>query len=853
VIQDSEYIIKGEDVWIPTVCNGCFNCCGIKVHRVNGKIVNAAGDLKSPNSKGYICAKGKARILDVHHPERVLNPMIRTNPKKGIGVDPKWKEISWDEAMDIIVERMEEVRKEDPRKLIISHFDIPGYRISNAFGTAFGTPNFYWNRADYCGSAAHMAWLTINGSFNAEIDFELCKYVVLWGTQLGHLAETIPLHAAHELAEARRKGAKLVVIDPFCSNAASKADEWIPIKPGTDGAMALAMLNVMLNELKIYDVEFLKKHTNASYLIKANGHYLRDKGTGKPLVWDLNDRSEKVYDAIDLIDPAIDGIYSISGSNCKTAFQSLREHLEKFDVAEMSKITTVSASTIRRITKEFCEAAKIGSTIEVMGQRLPYRPVGVDFKKGASAHKGGFHTVRAMHLLNVLVGAIDVPGSQRGVSPIGPFWTAVKGPDGHIIADDYLTKYSKPYPASEAKIPETLDLRELFPVGLFTRGLYPWGIDEPERFGIPYRPEVLINGRTNLMMSSHNAEAMAETLCKIPFMVAIDMFVNETGEFADIFLPDASDLERWELFPANDPYAFISPGPGYWYWLMRQPVTEPPGEARPWTEIYLEIAERLGFLDELYQIGNSSLTWLLDEKYKLEKGRRYTIREIAEREAKSIIGDDFNWDQLRESPCLITREKTVEEAYPGNFLDSNIMIYMEYLIKTGEDVKCVTDQLGLDWDFRPYTPLPQFIPCSSNEEDNEYDMISVNFKVPFQTFSSSCENLWIDEISRANPYTYNIMVNSSVAEKKGLKSGDLVGVESKYGKASGRLRVTELIHPECVGIAGTFGHWAKKLPIARGKGAFYNDLLPSPSLERIDTISGQVDMCVRVKIYKIME
>jgi len=851
VIQDSEYIIKGEDVWVPTVCNGCFNCCGIKVHRVNGKIVDIVGDPKSPNSNGYICAKGKCRILDVHHPARVLNPLIRTNPEKGIDVDPKWKEISWEEAMNIIVERLGEVREEDPRKLVISHFDIPGYRISTAFAAAFGTPNFHWNRADYCGSAAHMAWLLINGSFNAEVDFDLCKYVVLWGTQLGHLAETIPLHAAGELAEARRKGTKLVVIDPFCSNAASKSDEWIPIKPGTDGALALAMLNVMVNELEMFDVEFLKKHTNAPYLLKADGHYLRDKVTDKPLVWDLGDRSEKVYDATDLIDPAIEGVYSISSNNHKTSFQSLKEHLEQFDVAEMSKITTVPVSTIRRMTKEFCEAANIGSTIEVMGHRLPYRPVGIHFKRGSSSHKGGFSTTSAMHLLNVLVGAIDVPGGQRGVNPRGPFWAARRGPDGLVVSDDYLTKYKKPYPSSEVKIPETLDLRELFPVGLFTRGLFPWGIDEPEKFGIHYRPEVLIHGRTNLMMSSHNSEAMAETLRKIPFIVSIDMFINETSEFADIFLPDTSDLERWELFPANDPYAFLTPGPGEWFWLMRQPVTEPPGTAKPWNEIYLEIAERLGFLDELYEVGNSSFSWLLDEKYKLERGRRYTIREIAEMEAKTIIGDDFSWDHLRESPCLITREKTVEEAYPRPFFDSKIMIYFEYLIKAGEDVKAVAEQIGLDWDFDPYTPLPKFIPCSAHEEDKEYDLISVNFKVPFHTFSFSAENIWIDEISKANPYTYNIMVSSSVAEKKGLKDADFVGVESKYGKVSGRLKVTELIHPECVGIGGTFGHWAKNLPIARGKGVSYNELLPSPSLARIDTVSGQIDMCVRVKIYKI--
>jgi anaerobic selenocysteine-containing dehydrogenase len=350
------------------------------------------------------------------------------------------------------------------------------------------------------------------------------------------------------------------------------------------------------------------------------------------------------------------------------------------------------------------------------------------------------------------------------------------------------------------------------------------------------------------MMSSHSAEAMAETLRKIPFIVSIDMFVNETEEFADIFLPEAHDFERWELFPANDPYAFITPGPGEWFWTMRQPVTPPPEEARPWNEVYLEIAERLGFLDELYEYGNDS--WILGDAYKLDRGKTYTIRDIAERQAKTIIGDHFDWALLRETPTLVTREKTVEEAYPRPFMEGRAPIYFEYLLDAAKDLRSVIEQLGLPWDLDPYTPLPTFISCDALRADPEYDLISMNFKVPFHTFSISAENIWIDEISRANPYAYKVVMNSATARKKGLEEGIGVWVKSRHGKVYGNLRVTEAIHPECVGIAGTFGHWARKMPIAKGKGACYNDLLPPPSLERIDPISGQIDMCVKVKVYR---
>ena len=848
MIEDRQHIRKGDDIWVPTVCAGCYNCCAIRVHRVDGKVVEVLGDPDAENSQGYICAKGISRVLDLHHPDRVLKPMKRTNPEKGIGVDPRWEEISWEEALDAIAERLEKIRNDDPRKLILSHFDISGYKLSTAFAKAFGTGNYHWNRADYCGSASHPVWLITNGSLNSEIDFKNCRYVVLWGTQLGHIINTIALNAASELADRRRQGAKLLVIDPFCSNAAAKADEWLPVKVGTDGALALAMLSVMVNELGTYDVPFLKAQTNGPYLVGHDGHYIRDEQSGKPLVWDLSDAQAKVYDAHGLDDPAIEGHFKVGDSECRPSFQVLKEHLSRIDVEEMSRICTIPASRIRRVTKEFCEAASIGATIEIDGHELPLRPAGIDYKRGTTAHKGGFNSCFAIHMINILVGAVDVPGGQRGVNPKGPYWSAETGPDGLLVPSDFITKYNKPYPGKKARIPETLDLQELFPAALFTRGLYPWGIDHPEKFGISYKPELMLHCRSNLMMNSHDPEAMGETLKKLKFQVSMCMFIDETAEFADIILPDAHDFERWDMFPANDPYAFIKPGPGKWYWLTRQPVVQPPEGARPWTEVYMELAKRIGIMEDIYRIGNDA--WNIDEKYRLEEGNTYTTRDIAEKQAKTVLGPEFQWGLLEKSSCLVTREKTVDEAFPRNFFEAKVPIYLEYLLKHGEEVKAVTDALDLEWDFTPYSPVPIWIPCESFADNHEYDLISTNCKVPTHQFSITAENLWIDEMASENPYTYRIMVHTSAAEKKGLRTGDLVTAESPYGKLTGRLKVTELIHPQCVITCGTLGHWAKGLPIAKNKGVLHNSLLPPPSVSRIDTLTGQIDMCVRVKIYK---
>ncbi|MBM3791542.1 MAG: molybdopterin-binding protein, partial [Acidobacteria bacterium] len=678
MLADREMVRTGNDIWVPTVCAGCYNCCGILVHRVDGRIVEVKGDPRADNSRGYICAKGLVRALDIHHPSRVTRPLKRTNPEKGIGVDPGWKEITWDEAMDITVRELERVRAEDPRKLILSHFDIAGYRVSGAFGRAFGTVNMHWNRADYCGSASHPAWLITNGTLNSEVDFARCKYIVLWGTQLGHMVNTISLVAGGELADSRRRGHKLVVVDPFCSNAASKADEWLPVKPGTDGALALAMLHVMVCELGIYDVPFLKGQTNAPYLVKGDGRYQREGASGKPMVWDSAHNYAKTFDDPSLIDPAIEGAFKVAGERVKPAFQALKNHLATIRVDEMARICTIPADRIRRVTQEFCRAASIGSTVEIDGHTLPYRPVGIDYKRGMAAHKGGMNSCFAVHMLNLLVGAVDVPGGQRGVNPVGPYWSAGVSSDGLIIPSDFIAKYNKPYPGRKASVPQTLDLQELFPAALFTRGLYPLGIEEPEKYGIPYRPEAMIHCRTNHMMNSHDPAAMAQTLKKLKFQLSIALFIDETTEFADVVLPDAHDFERWDMFPANDPYAFIAPGPGEWYFLLRQPVAAPPGDATPWTEIYLELAERLGILPDLYRFGNEM--WHLGDRYKLDVHGKYTIREIAERQAKTILGPDCSRDSFTETSSVVLRPKTVQEAFPRMFLPSRVPIYLEYLL-----------------------------------------------------------------------------------------------------------------------------------------------------------------------------
>ncbi len=196
--------------------------------------------------------------------------------------------------------------------------------------------------------------------------------------------------------------------------------------------------------------------------------------------------------------------------------------------------------------------------------------------------------------------------------------------------------------------------------------------------------------------------------------------------------------------------------------------------------------------------------------------------------------------------------RPVEDAYPRPFIKARAPIYAEHFIKAGEDVKQLTTEMGIPWDTSDYQPLPDWKPCPAYEEKwPEYDLYPVMYRVPFHTYSHTANNVWLNEIGEHHPYAYYILINSQTAKRKGLKDECLVSLETKVGdRVEGRIKITEGIHPEVLGIAANLGHWAKGLPVAKGKGVHLNRLLRA-SLERIDMVGGGMDACVKVKVSKV--
>jgi len=807
--------------------------------------VKIEGDPEAPHNMGKQCAKGQAAIMTLYDPNRVKTPLIRTNPEKGIGVDPKWKAISWKEALNIVCERIRKVREDNPDKLNLSTWDtVFDNHIKRPWLRAFGIKGagggLEWSRhANYmCGAGLHSSTYLINGTFHNEVDLDHCNYFILFGAGHGFLSGHAPLLAARKMAEARARGLKVVVVDPRCSNAAAKADEWIPIRPSTDGAMALGMLHVLLNEQEVYDREFIKKRTNGCYLVAPDGKYARDEKTKKPLVWDSVESKAKTFDA-KVKDYAIEGSYQVNGVECHPAFQLLKERVKKYTPEEVAPITTVPAATIRRIAQEFGEAARIGSNIIIEGTELPYRPVACIFYKGIVISEQATWQGLSIFLLPIVVGSYYSPGGYGGTSPFNPpgewprsKWSLGENSDGLLLPQTVAREAWDQY-----------DVKEGAPIGHY----HPE--DEDKYRATPKEgTEVSIHIRTNPALSKYSP-AQIKTLRETPFQVSICDTLNETAEFADVVLPDQRILERFNPFPNSKLLSHISQLSGYYYCGVGHQVVKPAYEARHWCEVLLEIADRVGFLKDFYGYFNDAM--IVDPAYKLDVEKKYSLEEIYDNWTKSEFGPDRGLDWFKEHGYL-RMKRTAEERYPINQIKARVPIYYEHYIQAGEDIRTLMKERGLtEFDTSAFVALVQWIPgpAYKRRESTEYDLLSVNYSDPIFFKTTSPENVWLNEIAERHPRTLKIEINTETAKKRGIKDGDTIWVESIAGKVKGIAKVTECIHPEVVSVAGSLGGWAKGRPIARGKGVHYNSLLPEAE-DRVDHITGGIEGCVEVKVYK---
>lgn len=856
-----------DDVWVPTHCKACAadNRCHLLVHRVNGVVVKIEGNPNSPTNQGRNCAKSAAALLTLYNPYRVKFPVKRTNPDKGRGVDPKWVEITWEEALNTIAARLKKVQAEDPRKFVfmIGHEASLNINTDVEFAEAFGTPNIIVGATSMaCGGSTSPINRIVNGGSQARADMLYCKYFLNLGanSQQGGKGNSEEIDA---FVNARTRGLRVINVTPILSPSLAKTDVWIPIIPGTAGYFLLSMIHVIVNELNVYDKEYLKNRTNATYLVGDDGLYLRSgdrlkdpvRGLelGKPLVWDAKEQKAKPFDDPTLNEAALEGTFEISSQKYRSTFQVLKEHVKAYTPEKGREITGISPETLRRLAKEWVEEAQIGKTITIDGIGYPYRPVAIISEQGSKCHVDNYMVVHAAKILAELVGATDVPGSAKAAG--NPTMT-LNPVDGVNICDEFIYEPIK-------QNPDRVSLQDHSPISGSSSGLAWLTLIDPKAYGINYIPEVLGMWGGNPQALLGDFQRINEIFKKFSFIFAISYEFDEPTEFADIVLPESSWLERYGLasFVPKTSFTSVFKTKGNYGWALQQPVLPKAlYNTKEGNQIILELSEKLGILkgkDGVLARLNKNVG--VREPYLLDPNGQYTWEDIMDRLCKSkTVGKyDLNW--FKKNGLAAYNTINVESYYGyTKYPKARVPLYLEELASHHQLLAKELKEKGIirkpnnDFVLKQYTPLPFWEPHPEHKASHEFDLYCINYKNMQHHFSCNISNAWLMEMtSQYDPYALQIMMNKATAIKRNLKDGDFVEIDSFTGtKLKGKLKTTNLIHTDVLGIAAAYGpHSANMNPEVK-KGPAFGELLKL-SEEFINPLKICLDRDLKVNIRKI--
>ena len=615
-----------------TTCYMCACRCGIRVHLRDGGDGNGPqvryieGNPEHPLNKGILCAKGSSGIMKQYSPARLTQPLRRkAGAERGAG---EFEPISWDETFAILEKRLSHLRGTDPKKFALFTGRDQMQALTGLFARQFGTPN-YAAHGGFCSvnMAAGMIY-TIGGSFweFGGPDLERAKLFVMIGTAEDHHSN--PLKAA--LSKFKRDGGRFISINPIRTGYAAIADEWIPIRPGTDGALLLAVIRELI-ALGLYDRDFVTRYTNAGQLVNQQdgsdefGMMLRNpagdlhnKLRPHNFYWWDRHRDAPVADHTEGADPKLFGTFTMpDGTAAKPAFQLLEERVRDCTPEWAEGITGIPAATIRRLAHE------MGMTARDQKIELPIawtdwwgrehksvsgNPVAFHAMRGLAAHSNGFQTIRALAILMSLLGTIDRPGGFRHKAPypraVPPNARPPKGPNS-IKPNTPLDAPPLGWPESpedlcvdDAGEPVRIDKGFSWEYPLSAHGLMHNVITNAWR-GDPYPIDTLLMFMANMAWnSSMNTGEVRRMLAdkgedgqyKIPFLVVCDTFQSEMTAFADLILPDTTYLERHDVMSMLDRPISEFDGPCD---SVRVPVLPPLAQCKPFQDVLVELAGRL--------------------------------------------------------------------------------------------------------------------------------------------------------------------------------------------------------------------------------------------------------------------
>ncbi len=688
---------------IATNCEMCFWRCGILAEVANGKVVRITGNPDHPLTQGRLCARGNAGTELLYDPDRLKYPLLRSG-KRGEG---KFERVSWDKALDFFAKRLTDLKTQyGPESVAL----FPHGVSSAFFGTlmkAYGSPNRAEPAFAQCRGPRDVGYaLTFGRDLGSPepLDIEEAKLIVLIGS---HIGENVFTSQVTAFAEALSRGARLIVVDPRFSTSAAKADWWLPIRPGTDIALLLAWMNVLISE-DGYDRGYVEKYA--------------------------------------------------------AGFSELEAHVRGFTPEWAEAITELPARDIRETARAMAESKPAvmlhpGRHTSWYGddtQRARAMAI-LTALTGSWGRKGGIFLPTSFNLgtLNLPAFPKSPRGRADGAGTVFPFASEDQGVTNGLIE---ATLTAKPYPI---------------------KGWIIYGQNVLE--SIPQRQKTLA--------------AMEQ----LEFIAVVDVMPMEQINYADLVLPEATYLERYDLphFVTGAKRPFVA---------LRQPAVEPLYESKPGWWIAKEMARRLGL--EPYFPWNTP-----DEHLQaLIAPMGIKADSLRTRGAVAFEGRPYIEDRLREDgPLFPTPSGKIE-------------LYSSLLKRAGFD------------------PLPRYTPV----EDPPIGYFRLlDGRTPLHSFARSQNNALLNSLAAEN----ELWISAKSARDFELRDGQRVVLENQDGVKSLpiRLRVTEGIRRDCVFMVHGFGHRSKHLRRAYGRGASDAGLM---TRVRVDPIMGGTGM--RVNFVRIL-
>jgi sulfite dehydrogenase (quinone) subunit SoeA len=882
-----------------TTCYMCACRCGIRVHLKDGKVRYIDGNPEHPINQGVICAKGSAGIMKQVSPARLTHPLLRKpGSDRGAG---EFEPISWDRALGILSERLAKIRSTDPKKFALFTGRDQMQALTGLFARQFGTPN-YAAHGGFCSvnMAAGMIY-TIGGSFweFGGPDLDHAKLFVMIGTAEDHHSN--PMKIA--LGRFKRAGGRFISINPVRTGYSAIADEWIPIRPGTDGALFMALLHEVIGQGQI-DRAFLARFTNAPQLVvldegEREGLFAFDPASGPPgdgrnphnkLAWDLREGRAV---------QALEGRYTLpDGTRVAPSFQLLRERVASTTPEWAEAITGIPAARIRKLAQElghtaFSKAFELPIPwTDAWGREHPStqaRPVAFHAMRGLAAHSNGFQTVRALAILMSVLGTIDAPGGFRHKAPyprhIVPNYRAFNDP-AMVKPDTPLNAAPLGFPANPEELavhddgtPIRIDHAYSWEHPLSAHGLMHNVITNAVR-GDPYRIDTLLvfmaNMAWNSTMNTMEVRAMLNAKddsgeYRIPFLVVCDAFRSEMVAFADLVLPDTTYLERHDVMSMLDRPISEFDGPCD---SVRVPVVPPLGECRPFQEVLVELASRLKFPAFTHADGSRKFSGYPEfvTQFQPLPGVGFLMGWRGKDGTDHLRGEPNpnQWEMYAKNNCVFHYRMPEGMHYMRNWNRAYLDFAKEKAFRQKNDpiqLSLYSDVLqtfrlaaqGKTQGRQPpdalreridrfFDPLPFWYPPLENDciDTARYPLAAVTQRPMAMYHSWDSQNAWLRQIHSHN----YLHVNPVTAQAAGVADGGWAWVASEWGRVRCMVRYSDAVEPGTVWTWNAIGKASGAWELEPGadesrKGFLLNHLITEElpfgdgRISNSDPITGQ--------------